>query len=123
MAFRSARLSEELNHGQSMLGGGLWVGRQVESTLPGNRQNTYGYSPITGEATTFTSADGSTLTRTFDGPLVTVCTYGGATVVCPLHDRAYDLRTGTGLHGECTSLEVYPVALRQDGKIWLTVSG
>jgi nitrite reductase (NADH) small subunit len=44
---------------------------------------------------------------------------GGTTVVCPLHERTYDLRTGTGLHGECTRLEVFPVSLRDGGLIWL----
>jgi nitrite reductase (NADH) small subunit len=42
-------------------------------------------------------------------------------VICPLHDRAYDLRTGQGWNGECTSLRVYQVSLSDDGKIWLTV--
>jgi len=46
---------------------------------------------------------------------------GGATVVCPLHDRTYDLRTGLGLNGESTSLQVYPATLGDDGKIWVTV--
>jgi nitrite reductase [NAD(P)H] small subunit len=46
---------------------------------------------------------------------------GGTTVICPLHERAYDLRTGQGLNGECTSLAVYPIRLDLDGKIWLQV--
>jgi nitrite reductase (NADH) small subunit len=54
------------------------------------------------------------------GPLADGLT-GGATVVCPLHDRTYDLRTGLGLNGESTSLQVYPAALGDDGKIWVTV--
>jgi nitrite reductase (NADH) small subunit len=44
------------------------------------------------------------------GPLADGLT-GGATVVCPLHERTYDLRTGLGLNGECTSLQVYPASL------------
>jgi nitrite reductase (NADH) small subunit len=44
---------------------------------------------------------------------------GGATLICPLHERAYDLRTGDGLNGECSKLATYPVSLGEDGKIWL----
>jgi nitrite reductase (NADH) small subunit len=55
-----------------------------------------------------------------NGPLADGLT-GGATVVCPLHERAYDLRTGAGLNGEPTRLKVYPAALDKDGKIWVTV--
>jgi nitrite reductase (NADH) small subunit len=54
------------------------------------------------------------------GPLADGLT-GGTTVVCPLHDRSYDLRTGQGLHGETTSLRVYPASLDEDGKIWLSL--
>jgi nitrite reductase (NADH) small subunit len=43
---------------------------------------------------------------------------GGETVVCPLHDRVFDLRTGQGPEPEC-GLEVYPVTLGDDGRIWL----
>jgi nitrite reductase (NADH) small subunit len=43
---------------------------------------------------------------------------GGETVICPLHDRAFDLRTGQGLEPDC-ALAVYPVTLGDDGKIWL----
>jgi nitrite reductase (NADH) small subunit len=55
------------------------------------------------------------------GPLADGLT-GGTTVVCPLHDRAYDLRTGQGLSGEPTSLIVYPVSLDDAGKIWLSIT-
>ncbi len=51
------------------------------------------------------------------GPLADGLT-GGTTVVCPLHDRAYDLRSGEGLTDEMR-LSVYPVSLGDDGKIWL----
>ena len=54
------------------------------------------------------------------GPLADGIT-GGTTVICPLHERAYDLRTGQGLNGECSSLRVYPISLGADGKIWLTI--
>jgi nitrite reductase (NADH) small subunit len=47
---------------------------------------------------------------------------GGESVICPLHDRAFDLRTGKGPEPGC-SLEVYPVTLGDDGKIWLQLPG
>jgi nitrite reductase (NADH) small subunit len=46
---------------------------------------------------------------------------GGTTIVCPLHERAYDLRTGQGLNGEATRIEVYQASLDDAGKIWLTL--
>jgi nitrite reductase (NADH) small subunit len=46
---------------------------------------------------------------------------GGTTVICPLHDRVYDLRTGQGPPSEC-ALQVYPATLAADGKIWVEVS-
>jgi nitrite reductase (NADH) small subunit len=46
---------------------------------------------------------------------------GGTTIVCPLHERAYDLRTGQGLNGEASSIEVYQASLDDAGKIWLTL--
>jgi nitrite reductase (NADH) small subunit len=52
------------------------------------------------------------------GPLADGLT-GGTSVVCPLHERVFDLRTGHGPDGECGALEVYPVSLGSDGKIWL----
>lgn len=39
---------------------------------------------------------------------------GDASVVCPLHERQYDLRTGAGLNTEC-SITTYPVRLLADG--------
>ncbi len=39
-----------------------------------------------------------------------------ATVVCPLHDRIYDLRTGAGIGNDC-ALRTYPVRLAPDGTI------
>jgi len=53
------------------------------------------------------------------GPLADGLT-GGATVICPLHERAYDLRTGQGLGGECTRLQTYPISVSEDGRMWLT---
>ena len=43
---------------------------------------------------------------------------GGATVVCPLHDRVFDLRTGCGLSHEKPEIATYPVEV-SDGVIWL----
>jgi nitrite reductase (NADH) small subunit len=53
-----------------------------------------------------------------NGPLADGLT-GGGIVVCPLHERAYDLRTGAGLNGECTHLSVFPVSVRDGDQIWL----
>lgn len=41
---------------------------------------------------------------------------GNATVICPLHDRSFDLRTGEG--PDCT-LRVYPVRLTPNAEIVL----
>jgi len=54
-----------------------------------------------------------------NGPLADGLT-GGTTVICPLHERAYDLRTGQGLGGECTRLQTYPISVSEDGRMWLT---
>jgi nitrite reductase (NADH) small subunit len=53
------------------------------------------------------------------GPLADGLT-DGATVVCPLHDRIYDFRTGAGIGNEC-SLTVYPVRVEADGGILLVL--
>jgi nitrite reductase (NADH) small subunit len=45
---------------------------------------------------------------------------GGATLMCPLHDRTYDLRTGKVLVGEC-DIAVYPVRRDEDGTLVVTV--
>jgi nitrite reductase (NADH) small subunit len=54
------------------------------------------------------------------GPLADGLTDGG-TVVCPLHDRIFDLRTGAGLGNELC-ITVYPAALTPDGQIVLTMA-
>jgi nitrite reductase (NADH) small subunit len=54
------------------------------------------------------------------GPLADGLT-GASTVICPLHERAYDLRTGQGLNGEQSVLAVYPISRGEDGRIWLTM--
>jgi nitrite reductase/ring-hydroxylating ferredoxin subunit len=45
---------------------------------------------------------------------------GGATVVCPLHEWAFDLATGAAAAGGC-GIEIYPVRMAEDGTILLTV--
>lgn len=45
---------------------------------------------------------------------------GGTTIMCPLHDRTYDLRTGKVLVGEC-DLVTYPVRRGDDGMLILSV--
>lgn len=49
------------------------------------------------------------------GPLADGLIDRGA-VICPLHDRTYDLRTGAGLNTEC-SLQTYPARVDPDGLI------
>jgi nitrite reductase (NADH) small subunit len=46
---------------------------------------------------------------------------GGTTVIYPLHDRSFDLRTGKNFSGDCTDIRTYPVVLSQDGGIVLSV--
>ncbi len=54
------------------------------------------------------------------GPLADGLT-DGRTVVCPLHDRVYDLRSGAALVGDC-GIEVYPARCDEGGTI-LVASG
>jgi nitrite reductase (NADH) small subunit len=44
---------------------------------------------------------------------------GGASVVCPLHDRAFDLRTGKNLSGDCCDVRSFSVTLEEDGGIFV----
>jgi nitrite reductase (NADH) small subunit len=46
---------------------------------------------------------------------------GGTIVMCPLHDRSFDLRTGQNLSGDCADIRTYPVTLKQDGRIALQI--
>ncbi len=46
---------------------------------------------------------------------------GAGTVICPLHDRQFDLRTGAGPEPDC-GLAVYPVSLDADGMMWVDVT-
>ncbi len=43
----------------------------------------------------------------------------GATVVCPLHDRHFEFRTGRGLGNDC-SIRIYPVRIAPDGTLLVT---
>ena len=53
-----------------------------------------------------------------DGPLADGLV-GGTSLVCPLHDRTFDLKTGCGLSHEHLSIAVYPVRVAPSGQIWL----
>lgn len=45
---------------------------------------------------------------------------GGATVMCPLHDRTYDLRTGEGVNTDC-KIAIYTARLTEHGTIMLAL--
>ncbi len=55
------------------------------------------------------------------GPLADGLT-GTHTVMCPLHDRTYDLRTGAGVNTDC-SIITYPLTVGEDGAIMLALVG
>ena len=44
----------------------------------------------------------------------------GATLVCPLHDRIFDMRSGAGI-GNDDCLTVYPAEITADGHIVLSL--
>jgi nitrite reductase (NADH) small subunit len=46
---------------------------------------------------------------------------GAASVICPLHERSFDLRTGACLSGDCWRLRIYPVTLTARGGIMLEI--
>jgi nitrite reductase (NADH) small subunit len=46
---------------------------------------------------------------------------GGSTVVCPLHDRSFDLRNGQEIGSECSRLKIFPVSLTDAKDIVITV--
>jgi nitrite reductase (NADH) small subunit len=43
---------------------------------------------------------------------------GGSTLICPLHERAFDLSTGAGIGQSCV-LTTYAVRITEDGAIGL----
>jgi nitrite reductase (NADH) small subunit len=47
---------------------------------------------------------------------------GGTTLMCPLHDRTFDLRTGCGTSHEHLGLVTYPARV-EGGQIWLQPEG
>ena len=49
------------------------------------------------------------------GPLADGLT-GGTTIICPLHDRAFDLRNGAGINNDDCVMP-YPVRLSEDGSV------
>jgi nitrite reductase (NADH) small subunit len=51
------------------------------------------------------------------GPLADGLT-DGAAIVCPLHDRTFDLRTGQGIGTDC-AIATFPVRLDREGRILL----
>ncbi len=53
------------------------------------------------------------------GPLADGLT-DSASVVCPLHDHMFDLRSGAGVGNACT-IAVYPVRAAEDGTVWVSV--
>ncbi len=42
---------------------------------------------------------------------------GGTILICPLHERSFDLQNGKNLSGDCADLCVVPVTLHADGTI------
>lgn len=46
---------------------------------------------------------------------------GGRTLVCPLHDHAFDLCDGSSLTNAC-AIKTYPVRVAEDGRLLLQVT-
>ena len=46
---------------------------------------------------------------------------GGATIVCPLYDRTFDLRTGEGVGPGCVNLKIYQIALTENSQMLVTL--
>lgn len=47
---------------------------------------------------------------------------GTGTVMCPLHDRVFDLATGDGVGNDCR-IEVFPAIVQHDGAITVLLEG
>src|SRR5580698_1518480 len=43
---------------------------------------------------------------------------GGSTLICPLHEWSFDLRTGMAINGTC-GIRTYPVAEGPDGALYV----
>ena len=54
------------------------------------------------------------------GPLADGLT-GNAVVICPLHDRTYSLRDGSGLNTDCR-IATFPARVAENGTILLTLA-
>lgn len=54
------------------------------------------------------------------GPLADGLT-GSDVVICPLHDRAYSLRDGSGINTDCR-IATFPARVAEDGTILLTLA-
>lgn len=54
------------------------------------------------------------------GPLADGLIDGGA-VICPLHDRTYDLRSGDGLNTDCR-VRTWPARVGPDGVVVVTLA-
>ena len=48
---------------------------------------------------------------------------GGATLMCPLHDRTFDLKTGCGLSHEHLGLVTFATRVEAGGDIWISPEG
>ena len=46
---------------------------------------------------------------------------GGTMIVCPLHDRTFDLRTGECVGADCASLKTYAVTLTERSQILISL--
>jgi len=46
---------------------------------------------------------------------------GGAIIHCPLHDRAFDLRSGDGMGSECAKLRTFAIALNAERQMLVTM--